>query len=60
MKQEIYRLIPVNEFLWKSTLDTIDFMTFEKIDPFGGIIITNWFINENNEKMRNKITVVFF
>ena len=51
--------IPVNELLWKSTLDTIDFMTFEKIDPFAGIIITNWFINDNNDKLRNKVTVTF-
>ena len=51
--------IPVNELLWKSTLDTIDFMTFEKIDPFAGVIITNWFINENNNKLRNKVTVTF-
>ena len=34
-------------------------MSYEKIDPFGGIIITDWFINENNEKVRNKITVSF-
>ena len=51
--------MPINELLWKSTLDTLDFMVFEKIDPFGGIIITDWFINENNEKIRNKITVSF-
>ena len=51
--------MPINELLWKSTLDTLDFMVFENIDPFGGIIITKWFINENNEKIRNKITVSF-
>ena len=51
--------IPINELLWKSTLDTLDFISYEKIDPFGGIIITDWFINENNEKIRNKITVSF-
>ena len=51
--------MPINELLWKSTLDTLDFMVFEKIDPFGGIIITEWFINQNNEKFRNKITVSF-
>ena len=51
--------LPINELLWKSTLDTLDFMSYEKIDPFGGIIITDWFINENNEKIRNKITVSF-
>jgi len=51
--------LPINELLWNSTLDTLDFMSYEKIDPFGGIIITDWFINENNEKIRNKITVSF-
>ena len=51
--------LPINELLWNSTLDTLDFMSYEKIDPFGGIIITNWFINQNNEKIRNKITVSF-
>ena len=51
--------LPINELLWNSTLDTLDFMSYEKIDPFGGIIITDWFINQNNEKIRNKITVSF-
>ena len=51
--------MPVNELLWKSTLDTLDFMAYEKIDPYGGIIITKWFINENNQNIRNKITVSF-
>ncbi len=51
--------LPINELLWNSTLDTLDFMSYEKIDPFGGIIITNWFINQNNKKIRNKITVNF-
>ena len=49
--------LPINELLWNSTLDTLEFMSYEKIDPFGGIIITDWFINENNKKIRNKITV---
>jgi len=51
--------LPINELLWKSTLDTLDFMTFEKIDPFSGVIITDWFIDKNNNKIRNKITVTF-
>ena len=51
--------MPINKLLWKSTLDTLDFMVFEIIDPFGGIIITDWFINQNNEKIRNKITISF-
>ena len=51
--------LPINELLWISTLDTLDFMTFEKIDPFSGVIITEWFIDEKNDKIRNKITVTF-
>ena len=51
--------LPINELLWKSTLDTLDFISYEKIDPFSGIIITDWFINQNNGKIRNKITVSF-
>ena len=51
--------LPINELLWKSTLDTLDFMSFENIDPFGGVIITKWFINEKSENTRNKITVSF-
>ena len=51
--------MPVNKLLWMATLDTLDFMTFEKIDPFSGIIISKWFIDETNEKIRNKVTVSF-
>ena len=51
--------LPINELLWISTLDTLDFMTFEKIDPFSGLIVTDWFIDEKNDKIRNKITVTF-
>ena len=51
--------MPVNKLLWISTLDILDFMALEKIDPFGGIIMTKWFINENNDNIRNKITISF-
>ena len=51
--------MPVNELLWRSTLDTLDFMSFEDIDPYSGVIITNWFINETSTDIRNKVTVSF-
>ena len=41
--------LPINELLWKSTLDILDFMSFKNIDPFGGIIESDWFINKNNQ-----------
>ena len=51
--------LPINELLWKSTLDVLDFMSFQNIDPFGGLIISDWFINENNNDIRNKVVVSF-
>ena len=51
--------LPINELLWKSTLDILDFMSFENIDPFGGVIESNWFINSNNQNIRNKVSVSF-
>ena len=51
--------LPVNELLWKATLDVLDFMSIKEADPFGGVISTDWFINAEKNDFRNKITVSF-
>lgn len=33
----------VNSFLWRATLDTLSFMPLASADPFGGVIITDWY-----------------
>ncbi|MCL2427929.1 MAG: DUF3576 domain-containing protein [Alphaproteobacteria bacterium] len=33
----------VNAFLWRGTLDTLSFMPLASADPFGGVIITDWY-----------------
>jgi hypothetical protein len=33
----------VNSFLWHATLDTLSFMPLRSADPFGGVIITDWY-----------------
>jgi hypothetical protein len=33
----------VNAFLWRATLDTLRFMPLASADPFGGVVITDWF-----------------
>jgi hypothetical protein len=33
----------VNAFLWRATLDTFSFMPLSSADPFGGVIITDWY-----------------
>jgi hypothetical protein len=35
--------IGVNAFLWRATLDTLSFMPLSSADPFGGVIITDWY-----------------
>ncbi len=33
----------VNAFLWRATLDTLRFMPLASADPFGGVVITDWY-----------------
>ncbi|MBR0672638.1 DUF3576 domain-containing protein [Neoroseomonas soli] len=33
----------VNAYLWRATLDTLAFMPLASADPFGGVIITDWY-----------------
>ena len=35
--------IGVNSFLWRASLDTLSFMPLASADPFGGVIITDWY-----------------
>lgn len=35
--------IGVNAYLWRATLDTLSFMPLASADPFGGVIITDWY-----------------
>jgi hypothetical protein len=35
--------VGVNSFLWRASLDTVSFMPLVSADPFGGVIITDWY-----------------
>jgi hypothetical protein len=35
--------IGVNAYLWRATLDTLSFMPLSSADPFGGVVITDWY-----------------
>ena len=48
--------IGVNSLLWR-ILDTISFMPLDEADPYGGIIMTEWYNNPNNPNERYKITI---
>lgn len=49
--------ISVNSFLWRATLDTLSFMPLVSADPFGGVIITDWFTPPESAEERFKLTV---
>ncbi len=49
--------IGVNSFLWRASLDTISFMPLLSADPFGGVIITDWYAPPESPGERVKITV---
>ena len=49
--------IGVNAFLWRATLDTISFMPLISADPFGGVIITDWYSPSMSPDERFKMTV---
>ena len=49
--------IGVNSFLWRASLDTLAFMPLSSADPFGGVIITDWFSPPETPGERFKMTV---
>ena len=49
--------IGVNPFLWRASLETIDFMPLTQADPFGGVIITDWYSPPETPNERFKLNV---
>ena len=49
--------LPINPYLWKASLETIDFMPLSSTDPFAGIIITDWYTAKNNTGERCKLNI---
>ena len=50
--------IGVNSYLWRASLDTISFMPLASADPFGGVIITDWYTPPETPDERLKVNVV--
>jgi hypothetical protein len=51
------RTLGVNSYLWHATLDTLSFMPLQSADPFGGVIITDWYTSPQAQSERLKVTV---
>jgi Domain of unknown function (DUF3576) len=47
----------INSFLWRASLDTISFMPLASADPFGGVIITDWYSPPGAKDERFKMNI---
>jgi hypothetical protein len=49
--------IGVNSYLWRASLDVLNFMPLASADPFGGLIVTDWYVNPEKTDERFKVNV---
>jgi hypothetical protein len=49
--------VTVNSFLWRAALDTVSFMPLASVDPFGGVILTDWYTDPAEPDERYKLNV---
>jgi len=49
--------IGVNTFLWRGALETVSFMPLASADPYGGVIITDWYAPPETPEERFKVNV---
>lgn len=47
----------VNSYLWRASMETLNFMPLDQVDPFGGVIITDWYANPQVPAERFKANV---
>ena len=50
-------VITVNSYLWRASLDTVSFMPITSVDPFGGVILTDWYNNPEVDGERYKLNI---
>ncbi|HSS12742.1 MAG TPA: DUF3576 domain-containing protein, partial [Rhizomicrobium sp.] len=47
----------VNSYLWHASLDTLSFLPLVSADPFGGVIISEWYVAPSSPDERLKVTI---
>ena len=47
----------VNSFIWRATLDTLNFMPLASADPVGGVVISDWYSAPDKPDEHLKVTV---
>jgi hypothetical protein len=54
----VFEFASSNE-LWRASLDVIDFMPLTSVNYSGGIIITDWYLNEKDQNESIKVSIRF-
>ena len=54
--QEAGAGLQVNKYLWRGALETLGFAPFVSTDPFGGVIVTDWYAPPGTTGERFKVT----
>jgi len=49
--------VAVNSYLWRASLDTLSFMPIASADPFGGVILTDWYTPPETPNERFKVNL---
>ncbi|MFV3076671.1 DUF3576 domain-containing protein [Niveispirillum fermenti] len=49
--------VTVNAFLWRAALDTLTFMPIVQADPYGGVILTDWYSPPATPSERFKVNL---
>jgi hypothetical protein len=49
--------IGINAYLWRASLETLSFMPLASADPFGGVIITDWYSPPESPNERFKMSI---
>ncbi len=47
----------VNSYLWRASLDTLAFLPIVSADPFGGVILTDWYTPPESPNERFKVNL---
>jgi len=49
--------MPVNALLWRAALDIASFVPLDDVDTFGGSIVTEWYVPQDQPDRRLKLAV---
>ncbi len=56
-KETVGVQMPINIFLWRSALETVNFMPLNSADPMGGTILTDWYSGADKDNERCKLNI---